>query len=355
MTPSYPSIDTGTSRGRTALLFGGFSLLLLLLFFLEFLLGRSTIPVGEVLRTLRGEGDSTYTYVLLYYRLPKAVTALLAGASIAVSGLQMQSLFRNPLADTSVLGINSGAGVGVALYTMAGSLLPMSFAATGSYSVWGTIIASILGSGLTLLLISSIASRMRDLLGILIVGVMIGFLASSVISILQFYSQEETLKVFLLWSFGSISSTTWAQLVVMAPLLLLGLALTLLLPKSMNALLLGEAYARSMGIDVGRARLGLILVTCLLTGCTTAFTGPIAFLGLAVPHFVRQLFRTADHRLLLPATMLLGSILLLLCDLLSQVLGGGVPLPINALTSLIGAPVVLLAILGKRSRLQTFH
>lgn len=348
-----PQLPPPASR-RAPLLFGAGLVLLTLLFLCEFFLGSVSIPWEETLKVLRGEGDPAFAYVLLHFRLPKALTALLAGASIAVSGLQMQSLFRNPLADTSVLGVNSGAGVGVALYTMAGTLLPFSFGFSGVYSVWGMILASILGSALTLLLISALASRLRDLLGILIVGVMVGFLASSVISILQFYSGEDSLKVFLLWSFGSISSTTWAQLVVLVPLLLLGLFLALLLPKPMNALLLGESYARSMGVSVPRARLILIVVTCLLTGCTTAFTGPIAFLGLAVPHFVRQLFRTADHRVLIPATMLGGSILMLLCDLLSQVLGGGVPLPINALTSLLGAPVVLAAILSRRSRLNTF-
>lgn len=345
----------GQPSQRTAWLFGGLTVLLALLFLGEFFLGSVSIPLAEVWKAIRGEGDPVYSYVLLNYRLPKALTALLAGASISVSGLQMQSLFRNPLADTSVLGINSGAGVGVALYTMAGALLPASWALGSGMNVWGTITASIIGSGLTLLLISSLASRLRDLLAILIVGVMVGFLASSVISILQFFSQEEKLKLFLLWSFGSISSTTWSQLVVMIPLLLLGLLWALLLPKPMNALLLGESYARSLGVDIRRARLQLILVTCLLTGCTTAFTGPIAFLGLAVPHFVRQLFATTDHRILLPATMLLGGLLLLLCDLLTQVLGGGVPLPINALTSLIGAPVVLMALLAPRSRTQLFH
>lgn len=353
MPDTYADLShTLSADRRKPWLFGGLAVLLVVLFVLELLLGSVAIPLQEVGRTLLGEGDPTYSYILLNFRLPKALTAMFAGASIAVAGLQMQSLFRNPLADTSVLGINSGAGVGVALYTMAGTLLPF---VGGAGSVWGTILASILGSGLTLLLITSLASRLRDLLAVLIVGVMVGFLASSVISILQFFSQEDSLKLFLLWSFGSISSTTWSQLVVMIPLLLVGLSLALLLPKPMNALLLGESYARSMGVDIRRARLGLILVTCLLTGCTTAFTGPIAFLGLAVPHFVRQLFRTADHRTLIPATMLLGSLLLLLCDLLSQVLGGGVPLPINALTSLIGAPVVLLAVLGRRSRSQLFQ
>lgn len=354
MTRPHSDSPAYSRSPRLTLLFAGLTLLLLLLFLLEILLGSVSISLHQIGLILWGEGDPTASYIVLNYRLPKALTALLAGASVAVSGLQMQSLFRNPLADTSVLGINSGAGVGVALYTMAGALLPLGLAPTGVYSVWGTILCSILGSGLTLLLITSIASRLRDLLGILIVGVMIGFLASSVISILQFFSQEESLKLFLLWSFGSLSSTTWAQLSVMLPVLLIGLLLALLLPKPMNALLLGESYARSLGVDVRRARLGLILVTCLLTGATTAFTGPIAFLGLAVPHFVRQLFRTADHRVLIPATMLLGAILLLLCDLLSQVLSGGIPLPINALTSLIGAPVVLMAVLGRRSRLQTF-
>ena len=196
-----------------------------------------------------------------------------------------------------------------------------------------------------LLVITGEASRVRSVVSVLIVGVMVGFLASSIISILQYFSDEETLKTYLLWSFGSVAGTTWRQLHLLMPVVALGLGLALLMPKPMNALALGEGYARSVGTNVPRVRFALIAITSLLAGSITAFTGPIAFLGMAVPHFVRTLFRTSDHRILLPATMLSGALLLLVCDLLTQLPGRGLTLPINALTSLIGAPVVIFVVL----------
>lgn len=340
---------------RPALLLILLSLGIILTFILDIMWGSVSIPAREVIDTLLGSGsESTSSYVILHFRLPKALTSLVAGAGIAIAGLQMQTLFRNPLADTSILGINSGAGVGVAIYTMAYTLIP-GLASTGMVNSWGIILSACIGAMAVLLLISAVASRLQDIISVLIVGVMVGFLASSVISILQYFSSEETLKTYLLWSFGSVSTTTWRQLSLMLPIIGVGLFLSLLMPKQMNALNLGENYARSVGTNIRLVRRSLILITSLITGCITAFTGPIAFLGMAVPHFVRLLFRTADHRILIPATMLSGSLLLLVCDILTQAPGHQFVLPINAITSLLGAPVVILVVLGASHKNQIFR
>ncbi|MDO4771312.1 iron ABC transporter permease [Porphyromonas sp.] len=341
-------------RYRTVILFALISLGIVTTFVLDLMWGAVTIPADEVIDALVGNGgDHVHSYVVTNFRLPKALTALIAGAGIATAGLQMQSLFRNPLADTSILGINSGAGVGVAIYTMAYTLFPSLFMA-GITNTWGTIISACIGALGVLLLISLAASRLRDIVSVLIVGVMVGFLASSVISILQFFSDEESLKTYLLWSFGSVAGTTWKQLGLMIPIVSVGLVISLFMPKQMNALNLGENYARSVGTDVRTVRILLIGITGIITGCITAFVGPIAFLGMAVPHFVRIVFRTADHKILIPGTMLSGTLLLLICDILTQVPGRQFILPINAITSIIGAPVVILVIMGNRSKRQIF-
>lgn len=308
---------------------------------LDLSMGAAQLSWAEVWQALWGQGSEVAQYVVLNYRLPKVLTALMAGAGVATAGLQMQCLFRNPLADTSILGINSGAGLGVAIYTMAYSLFPGIALLNSGIATWGIILSACLGSVAVLLLVSTVAARLQSLVSVLIVGVMVGFLASSFISILQYLSSEETLKTYLIWSFGSVSSTTWQQLHILLPLIGLGLCSALSMPKAMNALALGEHYAHSVGIDVRLARFALIATTSLLAGSITAFTGPIAFLGLAVPHFVRLLLGTSNHRYLIPTTMLTGGLLLLVCDLLTQLPGGGATLPINALTSLIGAPVVI--------------
>ncbi|KGN71244.1 iron ABC transporter permease [Porphyromonas sp. COT-239 OH1446] len=340
---------------RITLLFFLISLGILLAFSIDIMWGKISVPASEVWASLLGRAeDDTFGYVIQNFRLPKALTALFAGAGIATAGLQMQSLFRNPLADTSILGINSGAGVGVAIYTMAFTIFPSMLGSAGVINNWGVIISACLGSMAVLLMISIVASRLHDIVSVLIVGVMVGFLASSIISILQFFSDEETLKTYLLWSFGSVSGTTWRQLSLMLPVVGVGLFLSLLMPKQMNALALGENYARSVGTNVRLVRIALVCITSLITGCITAFTGPIAFLGMAVPHFARMAFGTADHRILIPATMLSGSLLLLLCDIFTQMPGQQFVLPINAITSLIGAPVVILVVMNSRSKRQIF-
>lgn len=339
---------------RTRLILIALGLLVALAFVLDLMWGAVAISPSDIWRALIGtDGESTASYIVHHVRLPKALTALISGAGIAIAGMQMQSLFHNPLADTSILGINSGAGVGVAVYTMAYTLFPSVGLFANGVSTWGIIASACIGALVVLLLIVAVASRVRQVISLLIVGVMVGFLASALISILQFVSDEEALKTYLLWSFGTVSSTTWSQLQILLPLVALGLLVSLAMPKPMNALALGERYARSVGINVGAVRLILIGTTSLLAGSITAFTGPIAFLGIAVPHFVRLLVRSSDHRALIPATMLSGALLLLVCDMLTQLPGYGVALPINALTSLIGAPVIIGIVMRSSSARST--
>lgn len=339
---------------RKKFLFLILPILILLAFFVELLWGSVSLSFSEVLSSLEritanSDELSTSDFIVLNFRLPKAITALVAGAGIAIAGLCLQALFQNPLADTSILGINSGAGVGVALYTMSFVLVPGLGGGPGVYNVWAIAIAACVGSLAVLLIILAFVSYLKDIVSVLIIGVMIGFLASSVITILQYFSEEEALRSYLLWSFGSISGTTWEQLRLVVPVVLVALILTLGLPKYLNAIALGENYARSVGVNVKQVRVSLILITSIITGTITAFVGPIAFLGLAVPHFTRILFRTADNKILIVANMLCGSLLLLCCDIITQFPGGDLVFPINAITSIIGAPVVVIGII-KNSR-----
>lgn len=329
---------------------------LAVLFVLDLLYGTIQVSPSEAYQALfSGEEQDTLAYLIRNFRLPKTLTAILAGAGVSACGLMMQNLFRNPLADTSILGIGSGAGVGVAFYTMAFAIFPSLSAGAGILDSWGLVLSAFVGSLAVLLIITLVASWLQDIISVLIVGVMIGFIASSFISILQFLSDEETLKGYLIWSFASVSGTTWKQLYVLAPSVLIGLALVFMMPKYMNAMTLGENYTRSMGINPARVRLIMILTTSLISGAVTAFTGPIAFLGIAVPHFTRLAFGSSNHRVLIPATMLVGAVLMLGCDLLTQVPGKMIVLPINAITSLIGAPVVIWVIARNGRRRTIFN
>lgn len=336
---------------RTVIAFATIGVLLCLLFSLDLVWGAVDISLWEALEALfGGERSDTNAYLIRHFRLPKALTALLAGAGVSVAGLMMQGLFRNPLADTSILGIGSGAGVGVAVYTMAFALIPGLTLGAGAYNAWGVATASFVGALAVLVLIAALAAHIREVVSVLVVGVMIGFLAGALISVLQYLSEEDVLRGYLLWSFGSVAGTTWRELSVLAPVVLAGLTLTLLMPKYLNALMLGESYTRSLGISPRRVRLLIILTTSLIVGGITAFTGPIAFLGIAVPHLARMTFGTADHRRLIPGTILLGATLMLACDILTQWPGRMLVLPINAITSLIGAPMVIYIILRRQRR-----
>jgi iron complex transport system permease protein len=330
-------------QSRNFLLFSFLSLLLLGLFLADLAWGSIRIPIGDVLSVFTGRGaDGINSEILLNFRLPKAITAVLAGASLSVAGLMMQTLFRNPLADPYILGVSSGASLGVALITMASALLPVMLVNSG----WATVLAAVIGAGLVLLLVVGVSFKIQNAVSLLIVGIMFGTIAGSIVSVLQNFSNPDAIKLFVLWTFGSLSAVTWSYMQVLVPVCLVGLAMAFALQKRLNGLLLGENYARGLGVSIIRTRLLIVIATGLLAGGITAFTGPIAFVGVAIPHIARGIFRTSNHRILLPATLLCGATLLLICDIISQI--PTYTLPINTISSLFGAPIIIWIILKKR-------
>jgi iron complex transport system permease protein len=319
-----------------------------LVFVANLSIGSVYIPISEILGNLIGSDFSkdSWKTIVIDYRIPKAMTAILAGISLSVSGLQMQTFFRNPLAGPFVLGISSGAGLGVAIIVMAGSAFGWSLY-NGGMGIWALVSAATLGAVLVLLLMSLTAWRVKDSMTLLIIGLMFGSLTSAIISVLAYFSDAEQLKIFTVWSMGSLGSTTQSQLAAFAIAGFVGLLPVLFFLKSYNAMLLGESYAESMGVDIHHLRWGMILSTGILAGSTTAFCGPIAFIGIAVPHMARLVFKTSDHRILFPASALTGAIILMVCDAISQLPGSAQTLPINAVTSLVGAPLVIWLILKR--------
>ena len=333
--------------------FVGLLLLLALAFLLDISIGSVKIPLKEVFHILFAapSADSTWTFIVEKIRIPKALTAVLAGCGLSVSGLQMQTLFRNPLADPSVLGITAGAGLGVAMVMLAGGNMATLFAIrelglSGSLLI---TIAACLGAGLVMILVLILSSRLRDNVLMLIIGIMIGSITISITSIWQYFSSPEQVKDYLLWTFGSLGGVTGGQLLILGSVIALGLIMAWLSSKMLDALLLGENYARSMGLDPRKARVVIICSSSLLAGSITAFCGPIGFVGIAVPHITRQLFRSSDHRVLVPGCCLIGALLLLLCDTLSQLPGSSTILPINVITALAGAPVVIALLLRQKN------
>jgi iron complex transport system permease protein len=326
------------------------------IFLLSLFVGSVRIPLNDILHVLTGgtAEKEAWTTIVLKFRLPKAITAVLAGSALSVSGLQMQTMFRNPLAGPFVLGINSGASLGVALVVLAigatgGSLL----AGLGLLSDLGIVVAASLGAGLVLFLILSVARRVETMT-LLILGLMFGYATSAFVSILLYFSIAERIQAYIAWTFGSFSGVTWRQMQVMAPVVLLGLAIAWLSAKPLNALLLGETYAHSMGLSVRRARFGVLASASLMAGAITAFCGPIGFIGVAVPHLCRSLLSSSNHRLLIPATIFMGGIVALAADLIAQLPGSQIRLPLNAVTALIGAPVVTWVILRRRNLRASF-
>ena len=317
-------------RSRPVILFTALSVLTVGLFLLDLAVGAVRIPVGDVWAALTG-GDCprTTAKIVLNIRLIKAVVALLAGAALSVSGLQMQTLFRNPLAGPYVLGISSGASLGVALV---GSSIGIAGAA------W-------LGAAVVLLVIAAVGHRIKDIMVILILGMMFSSGVSAVVQILQYLSKEEALKAFVIWTMGSLGDVTVPQLAILLPSVIVGLLLAVWTIKPLNLLLFGEEYAVTMGLNIRRSRGLLFLSTTLLAGTVTAFCGPIGFIGLAMPHVARMLFREADHRVLLPGTLLSGAAVLLLCDIVSKMF----TLPVNAITALLGIPIVVWVVLRNKS------
>ena len=322
-------------RSRPVILFTALSVLTVGLFLLDLAVGAVRISVGDVWAALTG-GDCprTTAKIVLNIRLIKAVVALLAGAALSVSGLQMQTLFRNPLAGPYVLGISSGASLGVALVVLAG--------VGSSIGIAG---AAWLGAAVVLLVIAAVGHRIKDIMVILILGMMFSSGVSAVVQILQYLSKEEALKAFVIWTMGSLGDVTVPQLAILLPAVIVGLLLAVWTIKPLNLLLFGEEYAVTMGLNIRRSRGLLFLSTTLLAGTVTAFCGPIGFIGLAMPHVARMLFREADHRVLLPGTLLSGAAVLLLCDIVSKMF----TLPVNAITALLGIPIVVWVVLRNKS------
>ncbi len=332
------------SGRRTAILFTVLSLLTAALFTADLLVGSVAVALRDIWAALTGGScDPAVRDIILKIRLLKAVTALFAGAALAASGLQMQTLFRNPLAGPYVLGISSGAGLGVALFLLGAPLLGVS--AHSFVQSLGIAGAAWLGAALVLLIVMAVSRRIKDIMVILILGMMFGSGVSSVVEILQYLSSEAALKSFVIWTMGSLGDVTGGNLALMLPVITAGLALSVAVIKPLNLLLLGENYARTMGLNVQRTRTLLFLSTVLLAGTVTAFCGPVGFIGLAVPHLARMLFASADHRVLMPASMLSGAALLLVCDLISKSLA----LPINTVTALMGIPVVIVVVVRNRN------
>ena len=329
-------------KRRNTILFTCSALLVVVLFVADILIGSVALPLGEVIGALFGNGDEVTRNIVLNFRLPKAVTALLVGASLSAVGLQMQTLFRNPMAGPYVLGVSSGASLGVALFLLGLPLFGIS--TNGAISSIGVVGAAWIGSALIMSVVLAVTARIKDIMVVLILGMMFGSAATAVVEILQYLSPEGALKSFVVWTMGSLGSVSREQLLIMAPVMIIGLALSVSLIKPLNAMLLGENYASTMGINIRRTRLMISAITVMLAGTVTAFCGPIGFIGLAVPHIARMTFREADHRVMMPASMLLGALIMLFCDVASQLPANDMTLPINTVTALIGIPVVVVVI-----------
>lgn len=323
--------------------------ILIVLFFVNVSLGSVSIDLKTVFNSFfaKASNYNNQEYIIQNYRFPKALTAILVGSGLGISGMLMQTLFRNPLAGPFVLGITSGASLGVALVIMGSSVFG-GFLATLLISKWSLVIAASLGSFLVLLMVLIVSSRVRDTMAILIIGLMFGSITAAVVSVLSYFSSAEELQQYIFWGFGSLGDLQWQELKVFAIIYTLGLLFSIASIKALNTLLLGENYAKSLGLNIKQSRLVVIIATSLLAGTITAFAGPIAFIGLAIPHMTRQIFHTSNHKILLPAVFLMGAIVMLICDSIAQLPNTDYTLPINAITSLIGAPVVVWLLVRKK-------
>lgn len=343
--------------GMRRAVFAGLGALLVIVFLLSVAVGSVMIPLPEVVTVLGGgeASKASWTTIITSFRLPRAITAALAGAALGISGLMMQTFFRNPLAGPFVLGISSGASLGVALVVLsAGTVGGTLLAGIGLFGDVSIALAAVIGAGLVMLLVLVVARKVRSSMTLLVLGVMIGFLTNALVSLLMFFSIPEQIQAYINWTFGSFNDVTWKELRILAPAVVLGLALAVRLTKALNALLLGEAYARSLGLNVRRARFFIVMATAILAGVVTAFAGPVGFIGIAVPHLCRSLLGTSDHKALVPATMLVGAIVALVAAIIAEVPGSNLVLPLNAVMALIGAPVVIWVILRRRNLDRSF-
>ena len=319
------------------------------LFLVNVSLGSVAIPLKEIANGLFAKPmiKESWEIILWNFRIPKAITAVLVGIGLSISGLLMQTLFRNPLAGPYVLGLSSGASLGVAFIILGTGFLPSSIA-TFFLSNYGLVIASSLGSFFVLLAVLLVSQQLKDTMAILIVGLMFGSFTSAIVSVLSYFTSAEKLQKFTFWSMGSISNLSWNEISLLTLFVGFGIGISFMVIKPLNALLLGEKYAQSIGINYKKTRLIIIIATSILAGSITAFAGPIAFIGLAVPHIAKLLFQTSNHFVLFWSTLLLGAIVMLCCDTIAQVPGNDITLPINAITSVMGAPVVIWLLVRKK-------
>lgn len=322
---------------------------LLVCFSFNISLGSVKIPLDEVINSIIGleTKNENWKYIIQNVRLPKAFTAIIVGSGLGISGLLMQTLFRNPLAGPFVLGISSGASLGVAIVVLGASLFGGVLSGLLA-SKWSLVIASSAGSFLVLLAVLAVSIRIRDTMAILIIGLMFASITAAIVNVLAYFAPAEDLQQYIFWGFGSLGHLSWSDVVILFFIYFLGILISIALIKGLNSLLLGENYAVSMGLNIKRNRLLIIFATSLLAGTITAFAGPIAFIGLAIPHLTRQVIRSSDHRVLIPSVFLVGAIIMLICDSIAQLPSSDYTLPINAITSLIGAPVVIWLLVRQR-------
>ncbi len=327
---------------KSSLISGILLLLLIIIFFIDLFSGSVHIPFKEMINILlyNKTAHSEWITIIYDFRLPKALTAISAGIALSVSGLQMQTVFRNPLAGPYVLGISAGASLGVAFFILGFSSF-FSVISIGQLQIGGIILAAWAGAAIVLMLIMAVSVRVRDIMTLLILGILFANIASAIVNVLQYFSHESALKSFVIWGMGSLGSVSKQQLTVMMPGILLGLAISVLSVKKLNTFLLGEDYAKSMGMDLRFARIMIFFSTAVLAGSVTAFCGPIGFIGIAVPHLTRLLYKTADHKVLLVGSILLGGITMLVSDIIAQLPGHQSIMPINSVTALLGIPIVV--------------
>ena len=335
------------SKGTTYCL--GMTMVILLLFVLNLVMGSVAIPVEDTFRILIGEEEGvkpSWQYIILQSRLPQAITAILCGSALAASGLMLQTAFRNPLAGPSIFGVNSGAGLGVALVMLflGGSISAGSVSLSGFVAV---LIAAFIGAMAVMVLIFFFSTIVRNHVMLLIIGIMIGYISNSAISLLNFFATDEGVRSYMVWGMGSFGGVSLRMMPYFASITILGLIGSLLLIKPLNALMLGDSYAENLGINIIQVRNWLLIVTGVLTAITTAFCGPVAFIGLAVPHIARLILTTDNHRSLLPATMLMGAVIALLCNLITILPGEHGVIPLNAVTPMIGAPTIIYVIMKR--------
>jgi len=340
-------LKTSSSYNTTFILLGGTLFLAILL---NISLGSVSIPIKDIFNTFLDPASvkTSWRFIILDYRIPKAITAIIVGSGLSVSGLLMQTLFRNPLAGPYVLGISSGASLGVALLVLGTSFFSGSILATIGFN-WSIALASSLGAFSVLFAVMIAANKLKNTMSILIIGLMFGSLSSALISVLAYFSSADQLQQYMFWSFGSLGNLSWTEIMVLTGVSFLGFFMVLFIIKPLNSLLLGENYAKSMGVNIQKTRRITLIATSLLTGVITAFSGPIAFVGLAVPHLTNLVFNTSNHKLLLPAVAISGAIIMLICDSIAQLPNSEFTLPINAITSLFGAPIVIWLLIRKRT------